>query len=52
MNSCTELRDHLTLPRARPCPAWTSFLEREIGLLRVKGTDRALVWKLSRRKQK
>jgi hypothetical protein len=47
-----ELRDHLALPYDRPCPAWTGVLERELGLVRVKGAGRALVWKLGRRKQK
>ena len=44
-----ELRDHLDLPYDRPCPAWTATLEREIGLVRVKGDGRALVWKLKKR---
>ncbi|HYE17618.1 MAG TPA: hypothetical protein VEA69_04195 [Tepidisphaeraceae bacterium] len=43
-----ELRDRLSLPYDRPCPEWTKDLEREIGLLRVKGVGRALVWRLGR----
>jgi hypothetical protein len=44
-----ELQSKLDLPYDRPCPAWTKQLEQEIGLMRVKGSGRALVWKLSRR---
>jgi hypothetical protein len=43
-----ELQSQLDLPYDRPCPAWTKQLEQEIGLMRVKGSGRALVWKLSR----
>lgn len=42
-----ELRDALSLPYDRPCPEWTHRLENEIGLIRCKGSGRALVWKLS-----
>jgi hypothetical protein len=41
-----ELRDQLDLPYERACPAWTKRLEQEIGLTRVKGAGRALVWKV------
>ena len=41
-----ELRDRLDLPYDRPCPTWVAQLEDEIGLRRVKGNGRALVWKL------
>lgn len=41
-----ELRDALSLPYARPCPEWTRQLEKEIGLIRHKGTGRNLVWSL------
>ena len=44
-----ELQSQLALPYDRPCPAWTKQLEREIGLTRVKGDGRALVWKLGQR---
>ena len=44
-----QLRDRLSLPYERPCPAWTRCLEKEIGLVRAKGEDRALVWKLRAR---
>jgi hypothetical protein len=43
-----ELQSKLELPYARPCPTWTKQLEQEIGLVRVKGSGRALVWKLRR----
>jgi hypothetical protein len=32
---------------ARPCPEWTRRLEQEIGLKRIPGTGRALVWQLA-----
>ncbi|HSI32685.1 MAG: hypothetical protein ACAI43_17605 [Phycisphaerae bacterium] len=41
-----ELRERLALPYDRACPEWTKDLEREIGLVRVKGAGRALVWRL------
>ena len=43
-----ELQRRLGLPYERPCPAWTKQLETDIGLVRVKGAGRALVWKVSR----
>lgn len=43
-----ELREVLHLPYERPCPEWTRRLESEIGLVRRKGSGRALVWTLSR----
>ena len=52
-NACgltwAELQSKLDLPYDRPCPAWTKQLEQEIGLTRVKGAGRALIWKLGRR---
>lgn len=41
-----ELREALALPYERPCPEWTRRLEEEIGLVRRKGSGRALVWEL------
>ncbi|MBL1217822.1 MAG: hypothetical protein D8M59_10040 [Planctomycetes bacterium] len=41
-----ELRDRCDLPYDRPCPSWVAQLEVEIGLERVKGEGRALVWKV------
>lgn len=40
-----ELRDRLALPYDRPCPTWIRQLERDIHLVRVKGSGRALVWR-------
>jgi hypothetical protein len=42
----SQLRSRLDLPYDRPCPAWTARLEREIGLLRVKGPGRGYIWRL------
>lgn len=42
-----ELRDRLDLPYKRPCPEWTKWLERDIGLKRSKGLSRAYIWNLS-----
>ena len=44
-----DLRDRLGLPYDRPCPTWVKRLEDEIGLARVKGSTRALVWTIDRR---
>ena len=46
-----ELKERLDLPYDRPCPEWVSRLEQEIGLIRGKGTGRAFVWTVSRRKK-
>ena len=43
-----ELRIALDLPYDRPCPEWTQRLEREIGLKRIKGSGRGLVWRVKR----
>ena len=42
-----DLRDRLGLPYDRPCPTWIRQLEIEIGLSRVKGRARRLVWKVA-----
>lgn len=42
-----QLRDQLKLPYDRPCPEWTKRLEEEVDLVRIKGTGRALIWKLA-----
>ena len=39
------LRRELRLPYTRPCPEWVKALERDIGLARIKGGGRALVWR-------
>ena len=41
-----ELRETLALPYERACPEWTRRLEEEIGLVRRKGSGRALVWEV------
>ena len=41
-----EMREALALPYDRPCPEWTRRLEEDIGLIRRKGSGRALVWGL------
>jgi hypothetical protein len=41
-----QLQEKLAPPYDRPCPTWTRQLEKEIGLSRVKGKGRALVWRI------
>jgi hypothetical protein len=41
-----ELRDRLNLPYEKACQTWIYQLEEEIGLHRVIGEGRALVWKV------
>jgi hypothetical protein len=41
-----QLRERYRLPYDRPCPTWIKQLERDMGLVRVKGSGRALVWKV------
>lgn len=41
-----KLRDELDLPYDRPCPNWVERLELDIGIKRIKGPGRALIWKL------
>ena len=42
-----ELRERLALPYERPCPAWTQQLEKDIGLSRVQGSGRSLLWRVA-----
>jgi hypothetical protein len=44
-----ELKERLTLPYDRPCPTWVNRMEGEIGLSRIKGSGRALVWTIDKR---
>jgi hypothetical protein len=44
----SQMRSRLNLPYDRPCPTWTKQLESEIGLRRVKGEGRSLVWKIGK----
>jgi hypothetical protein len=41
-----QLQKRLDLPYDRPCQTWTYRLEEEIGLSRMKGAGRALLWRL------
>jgi hypothetical protein len=41
-----QLKDDLHLPYNQPCPEWTHCLEKEIGLVRRKGADKAFIWSL------
>jgi hypothetical protein len=45
----SQLRSRLALPYDRPCPTWTRQLESDIGLCRVKGGGRSLVWQVGNR---
>ncbi len=40
----SQLKTRLRLPFDRPCPEWTKQLETEIGLTRIKGDGRSLLW--------
>ncbi len=42
-----ELKSRLHLPYSVPCQTWVYKMEQENGLIRVKGSGRALVWKIS-----
>lgn len=44
-----QLQSRLDLPYDRPCPAWTRQLEKDIGLRRIKGSGRSLIWRLAKR---
>ena len=41
-----QLKDRLDLPYDRPCQTWIRQMEREIGLTRARGTERAYLWTL------
>ena len=43
-----ELREKLDLPYKTPCPEWVKRMEEEDGLVREKGSGRALMWKTGR----
>jgi hypothetical protein len=43
-----ELKERLDLPYDSPCQTWIKQLESDIGLTRVKGEGRALVWRVGR----
>jgi hypothetical protein len=41
-----QLKQHGRLPYESPCQTWVRQLERDIGLVRVNGPGRALIWKV------
>lgn len=41
-----QLKERGRLPYDSPCQTWVRQLERDIGLVRVRGSGRALVWKV------
>jgi hypothetical protein len=41
-----QLKNQLKLPYKQPCQTWIKQMEDEIGLSRVRGTQRALIWKI------
>jgi hypothetical protein len=45
----TQLRERRHLPYKNPCQTWVNRLEQEIGLVRVPGQGRSLVWKVGPR---
>ena len=47
-----EIKKQLDLPYKHPCPSWIKQMEQEIGLLRVKETQRAYIWKIPFKKEK
>ena len=40
------LKSRLKLPYRIPCPEWVKQMEKEIGLLRERGSGRAFIWKV------
>jgi hypothetical protein len=47
-----QLQQRLELPYDRPCQTWTRRLEEEIGLSRMKGSGRALLWRVGQSRTK
>lgn len=41
-----ELKNVLKFSYKTPCPTWINKMEEEIGLVRLKGKGRALIWNL------
>jgi hypothetical protein len=41
-----ELKSFLDLPYPIPCQTWIAKMEHENGLIREKGSSRALIWKV------
>lgn len=46
-----ELKSRLNLPYSIPCQTWIHKMERENGLVREKGSGKALIWKAGRFKK-
>jgi hypothetical protein len=46
------LKARLKLPYTIPCPEWVKQMEREIGLLRKRGSGRAYTWTGSTKKRR
>ena len=44
-----EIQARLRLPYETPCPTWVSRLEAA-GMTRTRGSGRALVWRIPRRR--
>jgi predicted transcriptional regulator len=43
-----ELKSRLHLPYSIPCQTWINKMEQENGLVRDKGSGRALIWKIQK----
>jgi len=41
------LKSQLDLPYSTPCPEWVKRLEKEIGLSRERGSERAFTWRVA-----
>jgi hypothetical protein len=50
--SWAELKTRLKLPYTIPCPEWVKQMEREVGLLRTRGSGRAYTWTVSAKKRR
>jgi hypothetical protein len=42
-----QLKEGCRLPYQSPCQVWLHQLERDIGLFRIPGPGRALIWKVT-----
>jgi hypothetical protein len=47
-----QLKQNLDLPYTTACPDWTRRLEKEIGLTRSPGSQRAYIWRVNRSKSR
>ncbi len=46
----TKLRNHLQLDQVVPNNKWVRRMEKDIGLMRVKGTDGVVLWRVNHAK--